>query len=112
MRRIYYANGSVLTDDMTCKALLRYARALAEADLADVVQVPAITEDGGTVYAHFLIGPASQIFSVPVGEPSTEPLDTEIIEKLEAATARLHPARPEWPEEMTDVPDLDIPAFD
>lgn len=111
MRRIYYANGSVLTDDLTCKALLRYARALAEADLADVVQVPVRAEDGRVVYAHFLIGPASQIFSDPVGEPSTVPLDQEIIDKLETATARLHPARPEWPEEMTDVPDLDMPAF-
>ncbi|PJJ72913.1 hypothetical protein CLV46_2492 [Diaminobutyricimonas aerilata] len=111
MRRIYYANGSVLTDDMTCKALLRYARALAEADLADVVQVPIRQEDGAIVYSHFLIGPASQIFSNPVGEPNTEPFDAAIIEKLESATARLHPARPDWSEEMTDVPDLDMPSF-
>lgn len=112
MRRIYYANGSVLTDDITCKALLRYARALAEADLADVVQVPVKTEAGTQVYAHFLIGPASQIFSNPIGEPTEEALDWDVIRKLEDATARLHPARPDWPDEMTDIPDLDMPAFD
>ena len=107
MRRIYYAGGHVLTGDRTCKALLRYARALAISNLADLVEVPVITEGGSNAYAHFLIGPASQIFSTPVPDSADEPFDADVIEHLEAATRRLQPTRPEWPEEMTDVPNLD-----
>lgn len=66
MRRIHYVNSHILTGDRTCKALLRYCRALAVAGKSDVVQIPVVTEGGGTVYAHLLIGPASEIFSTPV----------------------------------------------
>ncbi|MBT2502224.1 hypothetical protein [Curtobacterium sp. ISL-83] len=107
MRRIHYASGSVLTGDRTCKAVLRYARALAEASTADVVEIPVVTDAGSRAYAHFLIGPASQIFSTPVPDSPDEPLDVDVIEHLERATYRLQPSRPEWPDEMTDVPDLD-----
>jgi hypothetical protein len=106
MRRIHYVDSHVLTGDRTCKALLRYARALAVANLADVVEIPVITEGGSKAYAHFLIGPASQIFSTPVPDSPDEPFDAEVVEKLEAETRRLQPTRPEWSEEMTDVPDL------
>lgn len=44
MRRIHYVDSHVLTGDRTCKALLRYARALAVANLSDVVEIPVITE--------------------------------------------------------------------
>jgi hypothetical protein len=98
----------VLIGDRTCKAVLRYARALAEADTADVVQVPVVTENGSRAYAHFLIGPASQIFSTPVPDSVDEPYDEEVIIKLEQATARLHPSRPSWPDEMTDVPNIEF----
>ncbi|MBT2501678.1 hypothetical protein [Curtobacterium sp. ISL-83] len=106
MRRIHYVDSYVLTGDRTCKALLRYARALALANLSDIVQIPVITESGSRAYAHLLIGPASQIFSTPVPDSPDEPLDTDVIEKLEAATRKLQPARPEWPDEMTNVPDF------
>jgi hypothetical protein len=106
MRRLYYAGSYVLTGDRTCKAVLRYSRALAEAQTADVVEVPVVTEGGSRGYAHFLIGPASQIFSTPVPDSPDEPYDEDVIRKLEAATAKLHPQRPQWPDEMTDVPDL------
>jgi hypothetical protein len=106
MRRLHYASGYVLTGDRTCKAVLRYSRALAEAHTADVVQVPVVTEGGSRGYAHLLIGPASQIFSTPVPDSPDEPYDEEVIRKLEEATARLHPSRPSWPDEMTDIPNL------
>lgn len=108
MRRLYYSSGFILVGDRTCKALLRYARALAEADTADVVQVPVVTEGGSRAYAHLLIGPASQIFSTPVADSSDEPQDEDVIRMLETATHRLDPSRPAWPTEMTDVPDLDF----
>jgi len=107
MRRIYYGGGYMLVADQTCKAVLRYARALAIRSEADVIMVPVITEGGSNAYAHLLLGPASQIFSTPVEHSTDEPFDQDVITELEQKTAALQPSRPEWPEEMTDIPDLD-----
>lgn len=107
MRRIHYVNSYVLTGDRTCKALLRYARALAVANRSDVVQIPVVTEGGSRAYAHLLIGPASEIYSTPVPDSPDEPFDEDVIAYLERETLRLEPARPAWNQEMTDVPDLD-----
>ena len=112
MRRLYYAGGTVLVGDRTCKAVLRYARALAEAQQSDLVTFPIATEGGGVEQAHFLIGPASQLFSVPVDNSADAPLDREVIEHLERRTRDLHPAAPAWDDELTDVPNLDFRDFD
>jgi hypothetical protein len=108
MRRLHYAGGYMLVADVTCKALLRYARALANDGTSDVVMVPVITEGGSNAYGHLLLGPASQIFSTPVEHASEEPLDQDVIADLEKRTAALQPSRPEWAEEMTDIPDPDF----
>jgi hypothetical protein len=107
MRRVHYVNSHILTGDRTCKALLRYARALAVAGRSDVVQIPVVTEGGSKAYAHLLIGPASEIFSTPVSDSQDEPSDEDVIAYLERETLRLEPARPAWDAEMTDVPALD-----
>lgn len=96
----------MLMADSTCKAVLRYARALADAGKADVVMIPVVTEGGSLAYVHMLIGPASQLFSTPVENSQNEPLDAEAIAELEKRTLKLQPTRPTWPSEMTDVPDL------
>ncbi|HEV7813255.1 MAG TPA: hypothetical protein VGO99_09800 [Leifsonia sp.] len=107
MRRIHYAGGSMLTGDRTCKAVLRYARALAESGDSDIVTVPVVTEGGSRAMAHLLIGPASQLFSTPVENSPDEPYDAEVVAELETRTRKLHPGTPAWPAEMTDVPNLD-----
>lgn len=107
MRRLQYASGFVLTGDRTCKALLRYARALAEAGKSDVVTIPVVTDQGSYGFAHMLIGPASEIFSTPVEHAAVEPVDEEVIQYLEQRTMMLQPSRPEWPTEMTDIATLD-----
>ena len=112
MRRLHYAGGYVLLGDTTCKAVLRYARALARSGTSDVVSVPVVTEGGSRAYAHLLIGPASQVFSTPVENGTEEREDDEVIRELEEATLRLQPGRPSWPEEMADIPDLDFDGYD
>jgi hypothetical protein len=111
MRRLYYSGSFMLVGDTTCKAVLRYARALAESGTSDVVSVPVVTEGGSRAYAHLLIGPASQIFSTPVENSQDEPVDDEVIRDLEEATLRLQPTRPAWPEEMFDIPNLDFESY-
>ncbi|WP_210505238.1 hypothetical protein [Naasia sp. SYSU D00057] len=108
MRRVYYAGSHVLTSDRVCKAMLRFARALAENQSSDVVSIPVVTEGGSRAYAHFLLGPASQIFSTPVENSADEPFDADVVRDLEERTRLLHPSTPDWPDEMIDVPDLDL----
>jgi hypothetical protein len=106
MRRIHYANTSVVTGDRTAKALLRYARALAVADRSDVVEIPVLTDAGDTARAHLLIGPASEIVSTPQSDGPDACEDDEVIAYFERETLRLQPARPAWSDEMTEVPGL------
>jgi len=107
MRRLYYASGAVLVSDVTCKALLRYARALAENGRYDVVSVPVYGEDEGA-HAHLLVGPASELFAIPVPSGGQEdPADVDLVRLLEQRTQALDPSRPEWREEMRDVPEFE-----
>jgi hypothetical protein len=107
MRRLYYASGDVLISDVTCKALLRYARALAENGRYDVVSVPVYGEDEGA-HAHLLVGPASELFAIPVPSGGQEdPADIDQVRLLEQRTRGLDPSRPEWHEEMGDVPEFE-----
>jgi hypothetical protein len=107
MRRLHYASGHVITADAVCKATLRYARALAEEHTSDIVTIPVLIEDGTIAQAHLLIGPASQLYSTPVFETTGEFPSSGVVEDLERRTTRLQPSRPEWPDEMEDVPTVD-----
>ncbi|MFD3444466.1 hypothetical protein ACFDTO_07695 [Microbacteriaceae bacterium 4G12] len=107
MRKLFYAGDHILVGDLTCKAVLRYSRALANAGKSDVVSIPMLAEGGTRVLAHLIIGPASQIYSTPVEQAAEDPDDPGIIERLESMTRELEPGRPSWPDEMEDIPDLD-----
>jgi hypothetical protein len=107
MRRLYYAGGEVILADATCKAVLRYARALAENGRFDVVSVPAISVGGERGNAHLLLGPTSELFSTPVVGLGEDLGDPALVRELERRTHGLHPERPEWAEEMADIPDLE-----
>lgn len=110
MRKLYYAGGSVIISDQVCKAILRYARALAKAETADLVILPAFTEDNRLGIAHILIGPSSQIMSVPTQEIDIDLGDARMVEILESRTQKLDPDRPEWGNDIVDV--TDFTSFD
>jgi hypothetical protein len=106
MRRLHYAGGYVLTPDEVCRALLRYARALADTHSSDIIAIPVLAEGGARGYAHFLIGPASELYSTPVTEDVEELSDPALIDELERRTRRLQPAAAEWPDMLDDVDSL------
>jgi nucleotide-binding universal stress UspA family protein len=99
----------LLTGDEVCKAVLRYARALAETGDADIIAVPVITDEGITGLAHVLVGPASQLFTMPALSNGNDPFDRDIIDKLNSMTRALQPSRPQAEAPRTDVLDLDLP---
>lgn len=108
MRRLFYASGDVLISDVICKATLRYARALADSGQYDVVSLPVYGEDGEQARVHMLLGPSSQLFATPVPNGGLEDQrDLDIVRHLELRTRGLQPSRPDWRDEMRDVPDLD-----
>jgi len=107
MRKLHYAGGHILVGDRTCKAVLRYSRALANAGKSDVVSVPYLAEGGSRALAHLIIGPASQLYSTPVEDATDDPDDWDVIEKLEQQTLLLEPSRPAWPQEMEDIPGIE-----
>ncbi|MCU1560637.1 hypothetical protein [Mycetocola sp.] len=99
----------MLTSDEVCEAVLRYARALGKTEDADIIRVPVLTDDGLSGVAHMLVGPASQLFSIPAPSLGDEPFDAELIDELNAMTRSLQPSRPEAEAARSDVLDLDMP---
>jgi hypothetical protein len=51
-----------------------------------------------------LLGPTSELFSTPVVEGGEDLDDHDLVQNLEERTQGLHPTRPEWADEMPDVP--------
>ena len=107
MRRLYYAGGSIIISDQVGKAVLRYARALARHQSSDLVVLPAFTEDFGKGVAHILIGPSSQMMSVPTAEFEIDLADAHMVEILESRTKTNDPDRPDWSDDIADVMDLE-----
>lgn len=66
MKRILYANGSVLTGDAIAHSVVLYATTLAKAGLADAILVPVVEGDGRTV--EMLLGPSSQLIVEDAGQ--------------------------------------------
>jgi hypothetical protein len=106
MRKLHYAGGSVIISDQVCKAILRYARALAKADKADLVVMPALTEGNQVGMAHIIIGPASQLLSVPTEDLTIDLEDAGMVVILESRTRALDPTAPAWENDITDVEDF------
>jgi hypothetical protein len=106
MRKLYYAGGSIIVSDQVSKAIMRYARALAKADAADLVAMPGFTTENKRGVAHVLIGPSSQLLSTPTEEMELDLDDSRLVEILESRTKNLDPNRPEWGNDIVDVSDF------
>ena len=88
MRQITYAGGTFLTGDAIAEALMEYAAALANADRAATVHVPAV-DNGDIVDVNVLIGPASQLMAENVAHAGPEPDPTAIVDAINDRMERL-----------------------
>jgi hypothetical protein len=93
MMKLEYAGGEVLLSDEASHALLQYAEGLAIINSSDTVALPVMTVDGVPGIAEILIGPASQLLSLPAAE-SFEIDDAAAVEHMRAKLAALQPSRP------------------
>jgi hypothetical protein len=91
VKRIMYAGSELLTGDAIAAAVMRYSKALADADAAETVEIPVVKADGSRGAATILVGPASQIVAVDGEMSGDEMEDPEVVAGLEERTRRLHP---------------------
>lgn len=66
MHEISYAGGTFVTSDEVAEVLIEYAAALANAERAESVEVPASGLATGEPSLQVLVGPASQLMSAPI----------------------------------------------
>ncbi len=92
MMTLHYASGSVLMADDVCEALLEYARALSAVQSSDVLIVPVVAESGEPATAEFLLGPASQLFAMPVEGAPESARDQSVIDDITRRTQLIRPA--------------------
>lgn len=83
MKRITYAGGSIVTGDRLADVIMDYAAALARADLADHVRIPALSPDERITEYDLLIGPASQLIAEHVDIPVEELVDEDLVTELD-----------------------------
>lgn len=91
MKEIIYAGGTFLTGDAIADALLDAAAALAEAQLAEPVDIPVVDADGNRDTTSLLLGPASQIVTRHAPSDGAELVDEHTLVKLDRLVARLRP---------------------
>ena len=114
MRRIRYAGDSVVTGDDIASLVIQYSEALAKANTAASIDIPVRLGDGGFGTATLLIGPASQLISVPEPDDPTEIEDQEVVADLQRRIDDLGPMHTVLPEidetPVQSLDDLDFPS--
>ncbi|QHC58441.1 hypothetical protein [Rathayibacter sp. VKM Ac-2760] len=104
MRRIHYAEGSVVTGDDIADAVLEYARMLASTATADTVEIP-VRRAGGVVSARMLLGPTSQMLVEDEADPAAEIVDEDLVAELGARARRLDRPVPMPTDDDASLPD-------
>ena len=88
MDRIHYAGETFITGTAIAAAVLDYARALAEHEASDTVDIPTLDDDGTIHRTRFLIGPASQLASDETDSEFDEIVDEQLLLELAALTTK------------------------
>jgi hypothetical protein len=91
-KRVHSVNPTFITDERIADALMNYASALAIVDVADVVRIPGVGEDGKLQAYELVIGPSSQLMSVTVDDirlPEHIPVDEVVADLVDRSEKRL-----------------------
>ena len=94
MQKLYYASGYLLVGDAVCEALMEYAKALADVGRSDVVNIPALSDEGIACRTQLLIGPASQLFAAAAADRGADLDDDQAVQSMRAKAANLRPSSP------------------
>ena len=90
MKRILYASGGFLTDDVIADEIMEYASVLAIINSADVITCTGVDESGDVREMQLLIGPSSQILTMETDEPHVDmDVDATVAELRRRSSRRL-----------------------
>ena len=94
MKHVMFAEKSLLMGDEEADCLLEYARLLADNSRADTVTVRAISPDGNTIDAAFLLNAASVMMAESTNSTMEAPPNDEAVQYMQERIDRLrHPPR-------------------
>ena len=82
MKRISYCGESFLTTDGAADALLELVVALPDGHDSELLKLPAVNGDGDEMVVHMVVGPQSELISVPEESTSVEPDTVETVAYL------------------------------
>jgi hypothetical protein len=103
VKELSYADRHIVTADEIADEVIRYAKALASAHVADTVRMPAVESDGTVRTVELLIGPASQITSVEVDDRLVTLPIRETIDDLEGRIRSVLPSAEPLLEQQDDT---------
>jgi hypothetical protein len=92
MRNLHYAGETLTVDPDICSAIFEYAKALANARLSDVIQVPVLI-DGRREFSNMLLGPASMLFCTPAEQAGVDLTDRTLLADLNKRISALQPVQ-------------------
>ena len=106
MRQLHYSGEFIIVSYDICEAIFHYARALANANLADVVTIP-ILANGKRDFSNLLLGPASALFCTPAPHSDVNLDDPKVLSYMRERTLALRPSRAH-----VESPSAVVPAQD
>lgn len=93
MKRVSYCGGSFLTTDEGADALLHFVATFEDRDNSELVEMPAVQNDGTAVTVQLIVGSASELISIPQGGRWEGPDTTDAVAHL-LDRARMLSAQP------------------
>jgi hypothetical protein len=102
MKHVKFAEKSLLMDDQSADCLLEYAKTLADYSRTDTVALRAISPDGNTVEAEFLLNDSSTMLIESTNSTMTAPDNSEAVGYMRAridALTNPPSSQPEAPDE-------------
>ena len=111
MKHVTFGDKALLMGDDAGDALLEYARLIADNGRADTVTLRAISSDGNTVEASFLLDASSSLMIESTNSEVEPPDNSEAVadlrERIDAVTRPVSAfADGEWTGPDYDVPDV------
>jgi hypothetical protein len=112
MKRVVCSGGSFLTTDGAADALLYMVAVLGGGHNSEMFDIPAVNNDGKLVIVQLVVGPTSELVSIPEETPLEEPDTTVAVAYLSArAQALSAPKQFAFPETFA-VTDYDWDGMD
>ena len=89
MRRVTYSGDSFLTADAAANALVALAASLSHNNASEAVALPIIDSSGQLAEVYLLIGPASELISMPEASPFADPDVSAAVAQMQSRTASM-----------------------